>query len=306
MNKDYASTNNIYSLWLAKDHIKNDVILLEGDIIFKKELLVPLFNSNDSSLVLVAKYNKAIPGTVITVNEKTNKIKSFIGSKDQEKTENYFADKYKTINIYLFKKHFFEKYFMPGLERHMADYGKNDYYEVALESLVLSGVEMYAHLIKDIKWYEIDNYTDLKIASSVFLKRQKKVHNISKNQFELIELNKLKQHEKIDEARYSELLRDIQINGYVEPVIVDKNTLIILDGHHRSAVLKSMAFTNIPVHLIDYRSKEVEVSSWRKDENITKDEVVTMGISKNLFPSKTSKHLFNHIKNIKVQLTEIT
>ena len=31
LNKDYSSTNNMYSLWLAKDYVKNDVILLEGE-----------------------------------------------------------------------------------------------------------------------------------------------------------------------------------------------------------------------------------------------------------------------------------
>ena len=171
LNKDYDSTNNIYSLWLAKDYVKSDVILLEGDILFEKEMLIPLLDSNHPNLVLVAKYNEAIRGTVITMDEKTNKIKSFIGLKDQEKTKNYFIDKYKTINIYLFKKYFFEKYFIPSLENHMSIHGKEDYYEAALGSLVCSEVEIYAHLIEDIRWYEIDDNTDLKNALLIFSKQ---------------------------------------------------------------------------------------------------------------------------------------
>jgi len=306
LNKDYSSTNNMYSLWLTKDYVKNDVILLEGDVIFEKKMLVPLLDSNHPNVVLVAKYNEAIPGTVITMDKEANNIKSFIGSKDQEKTKNYFMDKYKTINIYLFKKHFFEEHLIPSLENHMSNYGKKDYYEVALGSLVSSKIRIYAHLIENIKWYEIDNTIDLKNASLIFLKRQKKVHPIFKNQLKLIEINKLKQHEKIDKVNYKELLRKIQINGYVEPIVVDKNTFIILDGHHRCAILKSMAFTTIPVHFIDYQSEVVKVSSWRKNENITKDKVVTMGMSKNLFPPKTSKHLFKHIEDIKIPLSEVT
>lgn len=168
LNKDYNSTNNIYSLWLAKDYVKSDVILLEGDILFEKEMLTPLLDSNHPNLVLVAKYNEAIRGTVITMDEKTNQIKSFIGSKNQEQTKDYFKDKYKTINIYLFKKHFFEKYFIPSLENHMSIHGKNDYYEVVLGSLTYLGVEIYAHLIEDIKWYEIDDNIDLENASLIF------------------------------------------------------------------------------------------------------------------------------------------
>ena len=122
----------------------------------------------------------------------------------------------------------------------------------------------------------------------------------------MIELNKLKQHENINQARYKELRIDIPLNGYLEPSVVDEKSLIILDGHHRFEVLKTMAFTTIPVHLVDYQSKSVEVSSWRKNKNITKADVLTMGLSKNLFPSKTSKHLFGHIKKVKVQIAKIT
>jgi len=170
LSKDYASTNNIYSLWLAKDYVKDDVILLEGDVIFDKEMLEPILDSTHANLVLVAKYNKSIPGTVITMDINTNKVKSFIGSKDQEKAKNYFMDKYKTINIYLFKKHFFKKSFMPKLESYMNSHGKKVYYETALGSLTCSGVDIYAHLIENIKWYEVDNNTDLKNASLMFSK----------------------------------------------------------------------------------------------------------------------------------------
>lgn len=60
---------------------------------------------------------------------------------------------------------------MPKLESYMDSHGKDDYYEVALEILVRSGVDMYAYLIEDIKWYEIDNIIDLKNASLMFSKQ---------------------------------------------------------------------------------------------------------------------------------------
>ncbi len=168
LNEDYDSTNNIYSLWLAKDYVNSDIILLEGDVLFEKEMLTPLLDSNHPNLVLVAKYNEAIPGTVITIDEKTNQIKSFIGSKNQEQTKDYFKDKYKTINIYLFKKYFWDKYFMPSLNNHINIHGKNDYYEVVLGSLTYLGVELYPHLINDVNWYEIDDLNDLNEASRMF------------------------------------------------------------------------------------------------------------------------------------------
>ncbi|MCK5333614.1 MAG: NTP transferase domain-containing protein, partial [Candidatus Aenigmarchaeota archaeon] len=170
LNKDYASTNNIYSLLLAKDCIKNDVILLEGDVLFEKELLMPLIDSNFSNLVLVAKYNENITGTVITMDENTKKINSFIGSKNQEQKEDYFNDKYKTVNIYLFKKDFLDKHFIPGLDKHISVHGKDDYYEVVLGTLTALGVELYSHLVTGVNWYEIDDLDDLEKAAVMFSK----------------------------------------------------------------------------------------------------------------------------------------
>jgi len=178
LNKDYASTNNSYSLWLAKDHIKNDVILLEGDIIFEKELLMPLIDSDLSNMVLVAKYNKNITGTVITMNENTKRINSFIGSKNQEQKKDYFKDKYKTINIYLFKKDFLDKHFIPRLDDHIGIHGKDDYYEVVLGTLTNMGVELYSHLVKNVNWYEIDDVNDLEKASIMFSKNNYSLENI--------------------------------------------------------------------------------------------------------------------------------
>ena len=38
INKDYATTNNIYSLYLARNYLtQDDTILLESDLIFEKE-----------------------------------------------------------------------------------------------------------------------------------------------------------------------------------------------------------------------------------------------------------------------------
>lgn len=33
-SEDFKSTNNIYSLWLARDHLDEDVFLLEADVFF--------------------------------------------------------------------------------------------------------------------------------------------------------------------------------------------------------------------------------------------------------------------------------
>ena len=57
-NPLYYKTNYIYSIYLIKDIIDDDVILLHGDLIFSNFLLDEIINSKDFNCVLV---NKEIP-----------------------------------------------------------------------------------------------------------------------------------------------------------------------------------------------------------------------------------------------------
>ncbi|MHA1293073.1 MAG: phosphocholine cytidylyltransferase family protein [Promethearchaeota archaeon] len=55
-NDIWDKTNNIYSLWMASDLIKEDLILLEGDVFFEHKILDPIFNEKEKNIVLVATY----------------------------------------------------------------------------------------------------------------------------------------------------------------------------------------------------------------------------------------------------------
>lgn len=56
-NPIYDKTNNIYSLFLAKDKLaEDDTLLLESDLIFEKQMLDIIINHSDKNLALVSKY----------------------------------------------------------------------------------------------------------------------------------------------------------------------------------------------------------------------------------------------------------
>lgn len=58
-NNDYSSTNNIYSLYLAKDEmIKDDTILLESDLIYDDNIIKRIIADKRPDLVAVAKYKE--------------------------------------------------------------------------------------------------------------------------------------------------------------------------------------------------------------------------------------------------------
>jgi len=124
----------------------------------------------------------------------------------------------------------------------------------------------------------------------------------------LVELSKLKPHEEVDLLYLKELKQEIKSDGILKLAIaVDKDTNIILDGHHRVAALKELGCTKIPVVFVDYNSSMISVTG-HKSANITKKDVIEAGLSPKKFPPKTSRHIikiddvWKHISAIQKQV----
>ncbi len=166
-NPIYDKTNNIYSLYLARNYLlQQDTLLLESDLIFEDAVLRRLVEDPYPSLALVARYESWMDGTVVTLDEEDN-ITSFIGKKDFDftKTDSY----YKTVNIYKFSKEFSSTHYVPFLEAYCKALGHNEYYEQVLKVIAyLDKPELKAARLDDEVWYEIDDIQDLDIAESLF------------------------------------------------------------------------------------------------------------------------------------------
>lgn len=166
VNEKYNNTNNIYSLYLAKEEFNDDIILLESDIIFEKSLIEKLIKDKNKDLVAVDKYQSWMDGTV-TILKSDNTISSFV-----DKTEfdwNNIDNYYKTVNIYKFSKKFLLNKYLPYLEAYIKSEGYNSYYEQVLSVISsLKSVNLKAMKLESEKWYEIDDAQDLDIATVLF------------------------------------------------------------------------------------------------------------------------------------------
>jgi hypothetical protein len=110
----------------------------------------------------------------------------------------------------------------------------------------------------------------------------------------LVDLKELKEHEKIEKDYLEKLKKQILRDGILKrPIVVDKNTNIILDGHFRFNVLKQLGYSRIPVFFVDYNSPDILVTSWRNGEIVTKEDVIKAGLTEKKLPPKTSKHMLN-------------
>lgn len=167
-NPIYETTNNIYSLFLAREELKkDDTIMIESDLIYKTTLLPSLLKFPHKNVAVVSAWEDWMDGTVTTVNDE-DEITNFIGKKFQ-RSENKLSY-FKTVNIYKFSKEFSSQYYIPFLEAYQTAFGKNVYYEEALKIIsFLKKDELHALKIPGDDWYEIDNPTDHKEAERRFI-----------------------------------------------------------------------------------------------------------------------------------------
>ena len=122
---------------------------------------------------------------------------------------------------------------------------------------------------------------------------------------EIVNLRKLKEHEEIEPVYLEKIKKQIQKNGILKrPIIVDKNTKIILDGHFRFNALKQLGYSRIPVFFVDYNSPDILVTAWRDGEIVTKEDVIRSGLTEKKLPPKTSKHMLNS-SNHKIHISKI-
>ncbi len=110
----------------------------------------------------------------------------------------------------------------------------------------------------------------------------------------LVPLAWLKAHEEIKEKNRDKLLEMTKRwDGYTKPLIVDRATGSILDGHHRHSVGVLLGLKRVPAICLDYLTDDrIEVDVWPGCglESITKADVIEMSLSPDVYPPKTSRH----------------
>lgn len=165
-NPRYLETNNIVSLYKAIDFCDDDMLMLECDIYYHKEMLELLIAGKGECSILVSPFNPAtMDGTVIRVDG--NKACELILGKWQGADFDY-TDTRKTVNMYRFTKDFAAKY-MPLIKWYVENMGEQSYYEKVLGSLMyLRECDMRVVEVPEEMWCEIDDADDLARARERF------------------------------------------------------------------------------------------------------------------------------------------
>ena len=159
-NKDFLTTNNMYSLFLTKNYVKGKFLLINGDVILEPEIVNDflLYPYEDSIAVNVGQYFEESM-KVIKEDEFIVEI-----SKNVSKEEALGC----SIDFYKFSDSganvFFSKIENIILKRKQL----NLWSEVALKEIINQGVfKIKPFDIKGKYWFEIDDLEDLKKAEKI-------------------------------------------------------------------------------------------------------------------------------------------
>ena len=114
---------------------------------------------------------------------------------------------------------------------------------------------------------------------------------------QLIPVEVLKQHEQVIQKKVDQLERmTIRWDAYTKPLLVDGATGTILDGHHRYEIARRLDLQCLPCVVVEYLEDDsITLLLWPNSdrEGISKDDVIQAGLSGDLMPPKTSRHLLS-------------
>ncbi len=166
-NNIYDTTNNIYTLWLAKDYLKNGFYLFEADIFCENDIIKNLLSDSRDNIMLVGKFTSLMNGTVISHKNNSEEVDKMYLKKEQINNFDY-SDKYKTVNFYKIGADFVNTFFLQKLDEHINKKDTNSYYELIIKEAIDKGHTFYSIKINELNWWEIDNQEDLEIAEEIF------------------------------------------------------------------------------------------------------------------------------------------
>lgn len=163
-NPDWETTNNIYSLYLARQHITQGALIVEGDIFFSGACLEKLLRTSSDLVALVSPLGKNMEGTYANLHE--GRLQSFGSTKDDgHQTQ---EEQYKTVNLYRIGSPLFANHVREQLEVQIEDGNLNAYYEdVFKQACKTKKWDIGAVVVPSTEWYEVDNYYDLTVCNYI-------------------------------------------------------------------------------------------------------------------------------------------
>jgi choline kinase len=158
-NPVYKTTNNIYSLWLARKIIDEPFVLIESDLVFEESMLEAMLIPDKIAISNILPW---MNGTVVELNNEDTVTAFHVGHNVND------ARRYKTVNIYSLSLQSWHGA-IERLDSFIAEGRVGEYYETVFADMVADGsIKLDAAFFDENKWYEIDTVPDLNQAELMF------------------------------------------------------------------------------------------------------------------------------------------
>lgn len=162
LNPVYDKTNNIYSLYLAKDHIEDGILIVNGDDVVNKNILKAILESEHKNAAVVDDSNTDLPEEAMKVTVFNGKIIDIGKTIPKHKAHG------DAIGVYKLSPEG-AKVFFEEIEKFIDRGETNVFYLHAMKEL-LKKMDVRMVSTKGLSWFEIDDHNDLKEAHNIIIK----------------------------------------------------------------------------------------------------------------------------------------
>jgi len=169
-NPDFESNNNSYSLWMTKKYVKDDMLLLDSDIIFDRNVIKELINSGKENCLAVNFTHNLDAEQIKVSTDSDNRILKI--GKDVEITK--VAGE--SIGIEKFNRYYLNDLFNILDRKIVAEKSVNEFYEASFQEIIDKNEKRNSLFGVDVSNYdcmEIDTIDDYNKANELFLKINK-------------------------------------------------------------------------------------------------------------------------------------
>ena len=159
-NNDFSSTNCLYSLWLTREQLNDDIIYMTGDIIMEISVLKKFLNSKEQNLIYVNKEHE--------LPEKDFKARIENGLVKRVGVDEYGSDVSFCLPLIKISKNAVSSWLQKADE--LIQEGKTNVYETEALNKILDEIKLKPLYLSDFTTMEIDNHDDLFKARNFFAK----------------------------------------------------------------------------------------------------------------------------------------
>ena len=166
-NTDFENNNNSYSLWMTKDYVKNDMLLLDSDILFDKGIISKLLNSGKDNCLAVNITEKLDAEQIKVIVDDKNRILEIGKEIDIKESIG------ESIGIEKFSKNYLKELYNILDRKIVKENNVNEFYEASFQEIIVKNDErnsLYSIDVSEYDCMEIDTVEDYKYASNLYSK----------------------------------------------------------------------------------------------------------------------------------------